>query len=247
MKRLLLFTIFLVSLTIVSGCSKNENESLSLTPDEFNLYTEEIKTATASKDVSWSSEDEFVATIDEAGEVTAQHVGSTIIKAKATAGNGSGTINMNVIPKYHTYEDPLFLFGESKQKIKNRETNKIQRETDNVLYYATSNPYILRMYSFDSNRLKGVAVTCSWSFALEVMNFLLERYMPIGSDNDEFFFINNFREKANMSIMYSTDTQYDFVMIAYMSYSALKMAHEEENSWDMDYLNKYFAQIKEAL
>lgn len=82
--------------------SKPDVVSIDITPDTVDLeeggtqkLTVDVKPAKAEQSVTWESDDDLIATVDN-GTVTAVKEGTAIITAKSTAGEIEGTATVNV-------------------------------------------------------------------------------------------------------------------------------------------------------
>ncbi len=123
MKRFVFF-VALVALTAasVAGCSPKEVPQLDR--QSLKLYVGEQARLTADRSVAWGSADDFYATVDEQGTVTAQHVGTTTVVA--ATGSGQAVCTVEIMPRYNTFVEPLYeLFGQPMEAIATLETGEI--------------------------------------------------------------------------------------------------------------------------
>lgn len=119
--KTLLALLALTSLTF-TACSDDDDDddqSLSITPSYVTFYFKELQQLTASDNtaVSWTTDDDFVATVDADGLLTAAHVGTTLAKATDSR-NRTVSIPVTVNPKYTTYADPYLNWGASASEVK---------------------------------------------------------------------------------------------------------------------------------
>lgn len=218
MKKILVLS--LATLLIV-GCSKDDDSKLSLSTNSISLYSEDTEQVTASEKVTWSSDDKFVATIDNNGTVTGEHVGKTTIKA--TGDNGESKCTVEVKAKYNTYADPIFEFGASKSTIKSKEGRTLDVEKEGSLLFKPDKSSIRGVgYLFENGKMTGIGVNVKLSSAQEATKFLIERYLVVGAGNGYIvgIMINNLPDKANMSIAMSVESGY--VLVMYMPYDKNK-------------------------
>lgn len=113
-KGLLLFAI---SATILIGCEKTPNKQLEVSPDSIELSArsgwEQITTNV--DDAIFSSDDEFYASVDNNGKVSANKAGETTIRVSSSC--GSASIPVKVIPIYYYYPDLDGLVGKGLSEI----------------------------------------------------------------------------------------------------------------------------------
>ncbi len=100
------------SKSIVVSIKKINVRSIALSEEKINLYVEGIHKLnpvltpkdTTEKNITWSSSNSNIATVDQSGNVVAKGVGNVIITAKAE--NGS-TSSASIIVKNNTIKNPL--------------------------------------------------------------------------------------------------------------------------------------------
>jgi hypothetical protein len=218
MKKIAL-SLTLASLFVFTACvSEGDNTALVLNEDELTLYYEDETQLTAddAATIAWHSEDEFVASVDEDGLVTAEHVGQTFITA--TTNDDSAQCMVEVKPQYHTYVEPVFDFGASKSSIQMQEYRTLERETEDALLFSPDSPEIEGVaYVFENGRMSSSAVFVNLFSSLEATKFLMERYLVVGANEDAVgIMLNNLPEKANMGVVETVEDGY--VMVMYLPY-----------------------------
>lgn len=194
----------MMTVLAITGCSKDDK--LTLSTNTLSLYSKDTEQITASEQSTWSSEDEFVASVSENGIVKGGHVGKTIIKA--TSENGEAKCAVEVKPKYNTYTEPILEFGASKATIKAKESRTLESEIATRLTYKPDKSTIKSVaYAFENGAMIGAGVMLNTASAMEAADFLIERYLVIsaGSGNIIGLMLNNLPSKANMSISMGVD------------------------------------------
>ena len=73
MKKIL-FLLAMLPMLVFTACSDDDENSLSLDKSEISLYYEDEIKLTASDNVTWSSEDEFVAKVSSNVVVEGGHM-----------------------------------------------------------------------------------------------------------------------------------------------------------------------------
>lgn len=171
------------------------------------MHYEDTQQLTAEGATQWTTENDFVATVNQNGLVTGGHVGTTRIIAHSGKESASATIT--ITPKYTLYDTPLLDFGVSKSVIKSKETHTLDSETDKYLYYTyTKNGHTcIVSYSFTDGNLSMVLVMLNQSDYAQTGFYLLERYQPVYAQDGVYGFINSMTaEKADLLVYFSTYT-----------------------------------------
>jgi len=214
--KIKLFVLAFVAVFIISACS-DDKDDITLSKNKVSLYAEETEKITASESVTWETESEFVAKVKSDGTITGNHVGKTIIVANSK--NGSGKCEVEVIPRYNTYTNPVFEFGASKSSIKSKEKRTLDEEDTNSLVYNPENNKIIGVvYSFKDGKLEGIGVGVKYAYSLEATDFLIERYQVVEANKGGIagYMLNDDPEKATMAITASIED--NFYMIIYLAY-----------------------------
>ena len=216
MKTKLLISITLLNLVLFTSC-ENVPEMI-LSPYSVTLYYEDEKSISVTGNTStvyWETEDDFVATVED-GVITAGHVGTTVLSAVTE--NQHAICQINVIPMYYTYEEPIINWGCSKQSIISKKGTPDSTSSSGIAYVQNENKGIVEMYLFENEQLKYSYVMLSLnSYNTDVSYFLLERYEPITYTNGVFGFINAMSlDNADLVVTLSVD---DYVLVGYGEYS----------------------------
>ena len=255
MKKVSSFGIILMCLmgAVLSSCGDDESDdspkTISIIPSSVNLYYEETQQLSASGATSWSSENDFVAEVDSKGLVTANHVGSTNILA--SNGNVKGKCTVTVKPKYNCYDTPLLNWGASKNAISAAETHtKGSSSSSNHLYYQYTNGTTVAVvqYVFENNALKGINVIAPSSDYASIGLHLLERYQPIGKDDDSnFYFIDSMDLKLArnvLSLSLTTISSSNYTLVTYIKNNASSNAPRRAISHNMEVPNEVLSILK---
>lgn len=197
MKRLTIYGMMMLcalAFTFIScGDDKDDDAPthFSVTPDNVTLYAGQEKQLSASGAIQWSSDNEFVATVDEQGKVTAHHIGTANIFA--SDGNAMGQCAVTVQPQYNCWATPLFNWGASMNQIRAAESHPLETVADRYLVYSytegSTQAYV--QYVFDDGGLEGINVLADDSEFNNVAYFLLERYCYAQENGGRYYFINS--------------------------------------------------------
>ncbi len=204
---------------ILASCSDGDDEKFSINKNKLTLHYEETEQLTASESAEWISENDFVAGVSSDGLVEGGHVGKTNIVATSAAG-GSAVCEVEITPVYSTYIEPFLEFGASKETVKSKETRDLYKEKSTSLIFEGENSLVdLILYTFDdSGKLKGAAIGLSLISASETMKFLIERYQPIGKNDETFIFING--NSKNYTMKVGLDVLQSYILVAYVPASS---------------------------
>ncbi len=207
---------------VLAGCSKDdEPDVISLEVSEKTLYSgdEYQIEATSKAPINYTVENEYHAEVSETGLVTARFVGETNVLLS----NGEDTKNFKVIvkPKYNLYPEPDVKFGDSKSSIIAKfgtPDDEIPSDAEipsAILYIDYSNAAPILVFTIDSNdKLEGYFVMVKSIYSSTIVDFLLERYLPIGEEDGVFAFINDLNPTTATTLigLQLYDTSYWMVM-----------------------------------
>jgi hypothetical protein len=212
----------MMAILIATGfvsCSHDDDDSgIAVTPQSVSMHFEDTQQLKAEGATTWTSNDKFVATVNQNGLVTGGHVGSTQIIA--SDGKHSAKCDITITPKYFLYDDPILDWGITPSKVRSSETHEFFSESSTELlmydYTYGSNICILG-YSFKNNKLNSVMVMLPSSQYAAAGLYLLERYMPVTEVDDYFGFVDAY-EKSDVKtlVLFGTtssgNTRYTTIM-----------------------------------
>lgn len=222
MKRLLslsiLATIF-CGLAASCGSDEEKEEDFAISSSEETIKVGNTSKLTATSRCSWSSDNEFVAEIDDDGNVKTNHVGETVIKA-VSAKDARNSVECKVIVEglYNTYKEPVLEFGISRSELLEKESRDFSHQYGSEgMAFSGENSIVDRVnYYFDDDKLvqADVVIYHNGSDAVkETVNaYLNERY----ATNDILNAI--YSANAEKGYYYLTDgynNDYDIVVYHY--------------------------------
>ncbi len=194
MKKLIFFSLVLVSLAIVSCGSDKEDE-----PNYTNQIMVVGETYTIpGKSMDWVSDNDLIASISN-GIVTAEHVGETVIR------NGSKSFKVTVTAQYNTFKEPYMNFGASMSSVKNYMSGyTLNKELSDALLYDGKFPVMYYMYTFKNAGmyLSSAILKASSVDADDMVAFLQERYVFVTMDEEEYYFAFLSPDKKMMVVLY---------------------------------------------
>ncbi|OJU49918.1 MAG: hypothetical protein BGN96_10495 [Bacteroidales bacterium 45-6] len=143
--------------------------------------------ATSEKSISYVSEDEFHATVNATGLVTAGKVGE--MNVLVSDGSTTKKFNVKVTPKSALYNEPLTDWTLTKAQVISK-LGTPYNQTDSLCVYRQSDPAVsYLMYLFTTaGKIKGVVTTVGTRHTTSLTTILTERYA--GTSNDVYFYMN---------------------------------------------------------
>ncbi|GGF70111.1 hypothetical protein [Wenyingzhuangia marina] len=195
MKKTLLLLIAIITL---SCNKKDEFDSISLsTSEKYLSANEEYQIeASSNSNITYTVEDEYHTEVSTSGLVTAKYVGETNVLLENA--EDSKILKIIVEPKYTTYPEPEFEFGDTKSDIinnfgENYEEIPLDEEGNFTLLgydnYFSKAPIILFM--LDRNKkIVSYAILTYNEYLPELAGFLTERYLSYIEEDNTFYFIN---------------------------------------------------------
>lgn len=223
MRRTSLAALFMATV-IFASCSKEEEKSPEIILERDNAtltFGDEFQIkATSDYDLTYKSEDENHAEVDENGLVKATFVGETNIVVSNT--ETSKKVKITVRPEYVLYDDPSQYLGMTKSQIISKFGEPEETIKNSIGYFDYSRYAPAILFSIEDEKVKNVSIMVQSANASMLVKYLGERYLYLGQQNDIHTYINNVDlSKATTSIgmtVYSAS----YLVVMYMSYSPEK-------------------------
>ena len=219
MKKVFSLMLLLATMLTFAACGgDDEPDNTKLSKTAYSMYHEDTQTieGTNVTDLVWESDNEFVATVKNSA-ITGQYVGKTSVKSATK--NLSFTVEVK--PRYNTYEEPYLEWGASKSAIKAKYGTPKSEDTYSLLYQ-TSNPNApIMLYVFENGKMATCGVVCKISTAYQLGDFLVERYVPVKVDVDNYSatLIHCYGKISDPQIDYGVAMQYNSsiggILVAY--------------------------------
>lgn len=245
MKKIIIIAIILLNLVAFLSCAGDKK--LTLNASFVELYAHDKHTITTNgSNVSFSSENPYIATVNSTtGVVTAMTIGKTSIKV--TSDQGDAEVLVNVNQKYNTYVEPCTDFSKTKSQIISMYGNPDVSDSGGIAYVYDDKKHFGDMYFFSNSKLYASTAIINQDYAVELMNFLGERYWAIGSEDGQYVFANGSSiETITMGVVMSKMSGYKLYSVTYMPYTDDTRSIYEEfnvqqivNSLDKEWLKQY--------
>lgn len=185
MKKILNIALLSVLMFATFSCSSNDDEDGPAYLNRVNvqLYaneTEQLKYSLG--DCSWRSGNSRIASVDGNGLVTAHLVGTTKIFANSLS------CQVTVVPRYTMYSEPYMVWGASKSEVRVQMSGykALTSDDDNMLIYEGKGKTLAYLYQFENGKLTSCAFAVSLYNSLNIVDFLRERYVPVGEDENTY-------------------------------------------------------------
>lgn len=169
--------------------------------------------------ISYSIENEFVATVSEEGLVTANYVGNTVVNLASES--DTTAFEVTVEPVSNLYPEPEIEFGETKEAIIER-FGQPEAETEDAIGYPnySENSVMLMVMFNEEGLVENYAVIFATSFEEELETFVSERYMFVQEMDGMKIYVNALTpEEASLlvGIQAYEDDEMSFLMAVYGS------------------------------
>lgn len=223
--------MMLVCIVAFFGCKKDNKITLSETSVTLHYGEHYAITATSNLPLNYQSDDEYYATVDNSGNVTAGFVGQTNINVFNE--QDSKTFQVVVAPVSNLYPEPNINFGDSKSTLIARYGEPYYIEEDeeyNEVYYYyadySEGAPIMVVCLDENNRVEGYDMFVDMNDFEELDTFLSERYNYYGEMEGVYVFMNGLDEDSADMLVLCFAVDEEMLMVSYMSFTDEKASIE---------------------
>lgn len=197
---------------VMTACGDDEDNTPDLTLDQTSVSINYDGTATikaSEKDCVWSTDNDFVASVDNKGTIKANHVGTAVITA--TKDGAKATCQVTVNATNNNFTIPVIDWGATIASVKAKVSGlQIYKETSDLLAYSTNGSYPMYVYSFGEKGLDSSSLTVSMEMNTTgaLNTFLKQRYArmeTLETETNMVFADGNDLTTANFIVTYSPD------------------------------------------
>ncbi|HHT23006.1 MAG TPA: hypothetical protein GXZ87_06805 [Bacteroidales bacterium] len=178
--------LLLMSFFLVVGCKKDEPKlSITVEPTEVSLFRDgesKLAVKNAEGEITYKSENEFIAKVSNEGVITGKVIGET--KVTVTALNGTTTTLVTVNPRIRFIPEPYTGFGNSVETVKSELTKRgdnftVSENGTIMVKKVIDKSDVIYLYMFESSKLTSSAFACSITSQItsSVIDFYVERYV----------------------------------------------------------------------
>lgn len=221
MKKTALAAMFMAAVVFAS-CSKEDEKSPEIIIEKDNatlVYGGEFQIkATSDYDLTYKSEDENHAMVDEKGLVKATFVGETNIVVSNT--EKSKKVKITVRPEYTLYDDPSQYLGMTKSQIISKLGEPYKSSETSLVYVNYSSYVTYLMVIFENDKANNISVTIENKYMSKLVNFMAERYLYIGQENDIYTYVDNIDKSKIKTTIYVTVYNASYMVAIYTPYSS---------------------------
>lgn len=185
----LLTLVLGLSLTLTACGGDDKDDEPQVKFKDVTLKFEETYTIPNGKNVTWTSSNQYIASVD--GDViTAERVGEAIISSD------KGTFKVTVEPTTYVFDEPCLTWGASAITVKSFMSSKIStcslvEEDAESLAFANSTKSKVYLYGLENGQLhsSSVGILATYVSAEAMVQSLIERYVPVDKYSDMYFFL----------------------------------------------------------
>ena len=196
MKKFFLMLAVALPMFFATSCGDDNDESLTL--DQTNVtidYQKTLELKASEKNGTWASTNDFVASVDQKGKVTANHEGVATISYNKDGKTASCKVTVNATNDWFS---TITQWGVSTDQVKNAANQSnlvlLTEQDGNLMYTLAGNAYPWYGFFFTNNSLSGSSVYFTdQQFDDEDFNgYLAQRYQKIETkENGEVVYANS--------------------------------------------------------
>ncbi|MBR4886146.1 MAG: Ig-like domain-containing protein [Muribaculaceae bacterium] len=215
MKKFFVAMAFALPLVFTS-CNGNDEPIDLPSRVDVNVYESHALEVSGT----WTSSNEFVATVDKKGNITAHHVGDAVITV--VDGDRTASCKVNVKPVNTSYTFPFMVWGSDLYTVKSFNSNLtlLEEYADGeggyILTYLTGNTFPGYVYYLDADALiaNSIVVDINETDAWEA--FMYQYYADLEEDEEWFYLINgNTVAEATIAVQYGWNDE-DSIIATFM-------------------------------
>ena len=187
------------------------------------------------KSYSLSSDNDFVATIEEGGVVVAKHAGECKINFINHRHELIRKCKVIVSPNTTLYSEPIRQWGMSKFALISIEGDNYRDPDNNTIGYVMDSSTVpLKIYAFEGDKLiaSGVAVNIFSSGLLA--EHLLDRYQPVVAEGDSYLFIDSYSMERAKTIVYMEMYSTEYWAVMYMDINYFESMNSPKSKMSED-------------
>lgn len=196
MKKFIWALVAALPLAFVA-CGDDEGDDpnvLTINESEVSIdYGKDMTLTASEKGCDWSSDNEYVATVDKKGKVTAHHVGNA--KITASKDGQRATCNIYVVETNNNFRLPYTVWNSTMTDVQTIMTSKnwkdmnleeVESDDDQMIIYQTVVDVLpAYLYTFENNKLCVSTLTVDLDASDDLMEYLAQYYDELEGDEAE--------------------------------------------------------------
>lgn len=217
-----------MALMPILGCQKAIQ--LQVTPQEIAVYSEGTQQLTTNvDDATFSSGDDYYASVDVNGLVTGNKVGETVINVSSS--HGSASVPIKILSQYSLYPDVDNLIGKGLSDVTKvfgtSYDHSISSKGEDMYVFEYPTSYVDFIgFTMSGNKVANILVAVQTKHTSMLTKHLIERYNIAGMQNNYYFFLNHGKKVTIALTVYSVK----YLAAMYLENTSSKSAQVIDNS-----------------
>ena len=227
MKRKSLAALVMAAVIFASCKEEEKSPEITLEKDSVTLTSggEFLINASSDYDLTYKSEDNYHATVDEKGLVTARYVGETNIVVSNS--ENSKKVKITVEPKYDICEDLCQYLFKTKSQIVSKfgDNYTLNENYENCIFYEDYTSYVSDLaFNIENDVVRSVLILVDKSYWPTLEGYLKERYVFAGKEPDlvsEYYvykYFDNIYEAKRKTEIIVSGIDPTYMAVAYFTY-----------------------------
>jgi len=240
--RKLLFIVVISSLCFT--CSKDDSQELLINISEISLYPEDVMQieAVSDFDITYLSNNTYLANVLSSGLLTANKVGKTSIEVSSH--DRVIEIPVEIKGRYHLYPDPITDWSISRSDLINLVGEPDKSYTNSIEYanYSDQAPSIAYLFT-PGDSLMFALVIVHDTYADDLIAYMNERYV-LDSEEDGLFVFRDAFEIEEVSMLTGVFNGGDgSLMVLYMEYQQEETKSKHSVATDFKKMRMYIKSL----
>ena len=227
MKRKSLAALVMAAVIFASCKEEEKSPEITLEKDSVTLTSggEFLINASSDYDLTYKSEDNYHATVDEKGLVTAKYIGETNIVVSNS--ENSKKVKITVEPKYDICEDLCQYLFKTKSQIVSKfgDNYTLNENYENCIFYEDYTSYVSDLaFNIENDVVRSVLILVDKSYWPTLEGYLKERYVFAGKEPDlvsEYYvykYFDNIYEAKRKTEIIVSGIDPTYMAVAYFTY-----------------------------
>ncbi|MBR4405635.1 MAG: Ig-like domain-containing protein [Bacteroidaceae bacterium] len=223
--KLFILMLAAASMLCVTSCSHTDKDVIPNIPSEY--YLRVGQTRSLEYRANWESDNPFVATIDQMGNITANKIGTARVSAKNLP------TCLVKVSGYSLYDEPIIEWGISYSQLVSRLGKPDTDDGKNIGYLTGKDAAPVVQYTLKNGGLEAVSLAVKSSYSESLAKHLTQRYQPVTIKDNYYFFIDAEKPSLAKTMIGATLYNLEYFGVVYMRYNQTKNNINDEDVLDM--------------